>query len=122
MEKEGKEVGKRGTRGTRKAMKSTKGVEATSGRGPNKRGRKTENEHMQALINAYMIATPPEVKAQISEWERELNDSITNHEIEIEEWKNMVKDLGNTRGYVVSENNSTVLGYEEYSGPRNEII
>lgn len=53
---------------------------------------------MQTLINTYMVGNPPEVKAQISKWERELNDSITNQEIEVEEWKNMVKDPGNNRG------------------------
>jgi len=98
MVKEGKEVGKRGTKGTKKAGKRTKGGEENSNRGLNKRGRRTRKEHMQTLINTYMAGNPPEVRAQIAEWERELNDNITNQDIETEEWEIMVKDLGNTRG------------------------
>jgi len=98
IEKEGKEAGKRGTRGTWKARKRTKGGKATSNRGPNKRGRRTGKEHMQTLINTYMDGNFLEVRAQIVEWERELNGSITNYDIETEEWETMVKDPRNIRG------------------------
>ncbi len=85
-------------RGTGKARKRTKGGEATSNRGPNKRARRTGKEHMQTLINAYMVGNLPKVRAQIAKWERGLNDSITNYYIEKDEWESMVKYQGNTRG------------------------
>jgi len=53
---------------------------------------------MKSLINVYVVGTLPEVKAQISEWERELKDSIENQEIGTEEWETMVKDPKNTIG------------------------
>lgn len=53
---------------------------------------------MQTLTNTYMVGNPLKITAQITEWEREHNDNITNQDIETEEWETMVKDPGNIRG------------------------
>lgn len=63
-----------------------------------KRGRKPGNEHMKTLIDAYMAGNLPDIRAQITGWERELNDSIKNQDIPMEEWESMVPDPGNSRG------------------------
>ena len=52
---------------------------------------------MKTLIYTYMVGNPPEVRAQIACWERELNDNIKNQDIPVEEWEDMVQDPGNTR-------------------------
>lgn len=82
MARDGKDMTRKGKRDTGK--KIVEGV-----RGPNreqrKRGRKIGREHMKTLIDAYMAGNPPEVKAQIASWERELNDNTRNQDIPMEE-------------------------------------
>lgn len=92
--RDGKEVTKKSDRGT---GKKTVGGVGSSSREQCKRGRKTGWEHMKTLIDAYMATNPPEVRAQITGWERELNDNMTNQDIPMEEWEDMVQDPSNTR-------------------------
>jgi len=98
MAKEWNQPGKKVNKGMVKDEKKMKGLELTSNKGQRKGGRKIGKESMHNLINAYFVGTPPEVKAVISEWERELNNNIENQEIEAKEWETMVKDTENTIG------------------------
>lgn len=81
----------------RTGKRETKTEEGTSGP-TTKRRRKPGNEHMKTIINACMTQNPPNIRAQIASWERELNDNIKHPDIPIEEWDSMVLDTGNTCG------------------------
>ena len=64
---------------------------------PKKRGRKTNQEHLENLVSNYIMGNSSPVCHQIRGWERDLQIEPEDNEVEAE-ILDFIQDPGNTRG------------------------
>ena len=62
-----------------------------------KRGRKTKQETLHNISQAYFLGNPPQIKNRIQGWEKESHNNEEDNEAE-GEILDLITDLGNTRG------------------------
>jgi len=81
----------------KRGKRVTKKEQGTSGQ-TKKRGRKTKQEQMMKIIDAYMEGNLKEVRDRIPSWERDLRENLRYRDIPMDEWERMVLDPRTTNG------------------------
>ena len=64
---------------------------------PKKRGRKTNQEHLENLVANYIMGNSSIVRQEIRGWERDIQTDLEDNETEAEILE-FIMDPGNTRG------------------------
>lgn len=82
-------------RGKRPQVTEVKTEPSTSNK---RRGRKPMANMISEATAAYKEGTKEEIRRLIAEWEEDINQQASVDEAELEDWKLLVPDLGNTSG------------------------